>query len=84
MRKRVVFVCYQTDVWHTHTSKVLFGIFNNFPNLVRGIKSVYKISDYQVGLLKDINQTQSSSDDEDGDYPGEFVIEEVEINTIQI
>lgn len=84
-----VILVHQTDVWHTHASKKLLAVCTSKEIAINVIKKFIKdaynarLTDHNIYLLNTINQTQSSSDDK---YPfeGEFVLEEIILNTIQL
>lgn len=88
MSKELTLV-YQTDEWHSHSSKVLVAVCTSKKRAISTIKNFIKDA-YKAKLTEDdiynlgnIDQTQSSSD---AKYPfeGEFVLESVTTNTILI
>lgn len=88
MSKQLTLV-YQTDAWHTHASKVLVAVCTSKKRAITTIKKFIKkeyngkLTEYDLELLNDINQTQSDSD---AKYPfeGEFILETVNTNEVLI
>jgi hypothetical protein len=72
---------YNTDIWHTHTSKQPIGVFTDKQAAIDALTQRYAISEQQKINLWLFNQTQSTSDEEPA-YDGEFVLEDCPLNTI--
>jgi hypothetical protein len=75
------YLIYKTDVWHSHKSKELIGIATTQVHLIRLIrqqckKENVKLTDEDKYQLSIIKQTQGYSG------TGEFLIEEIDINTL--
>lgn len=73
---KTVYIVFSTDAWHSHTSKVLFGVFTSHEIAVKTIKKTHKLNEWDITSLCDINQTQGRNTN--------FVIEEITINTALI
>lgn len=76
-----VFLVYKTDVWHTHDSRDLIGIGTSHQTAVTIVKKQAEkegavINEDDIYNIVNISQTQSYSGD------GEFLIEEIEVNTL--
>ena len=78
--KNSVFVLFYCDAWHSHSSKRICGVYDDFDNAFDAAKIVAKKSEegkikkYDKELLKSINQTQNRSEN--------YIIEELEINKL--
>lgn len=85
---RQITLVFQTDEWHSHSSKVLIAACTSKKRAISTIKKFVKeeykgkLDEDDVYNLNHINQTQSSSDNING-FEGEFVIEEITLNEIQ-
>ncbi len=77
---------YQTDNWHTHSSRVLIAVCDSKQKAIDTIDQYvfdkYKacLTEHDEELLNSIGQTQG--DASDNPFEGEFIIEEVTINKI--
>lgn len=76
-----IFLVYKTDVWHSYNSRVIIGVCTTLENVFKVIKQQAKKEGFKITKenLEDLNhmeQTQSYKGE------GEFVFEEMEINTL--
>ena len=77
-----MFLIYNTDVWHTHGSKKLIGLSESKDKAINLCEQYAErenetLSQDSIFNLKNILQTQEY------DETGEFLIEKIEINTLQ-
>lgn len=76
-----VFIVYKTDLWHSYESRDLIGIGTSIISALaicyqQAKKEGSKISDGEAWNLENLKQTQGY------DGEGEFVIEEVQTDTL--
>jgi hypothetical protein len=87
---RQITLVYQTDVWHTHKSRVLIAICEEKGSAIETIgKYVYDkykaiLTEHDEFMLNTQNQTQGDTSDPANPFEGEFVLEEVTLNDILI
>lgn len=74
-------IIYSTDIWHTHTSKQLIGVFTDKQAAIDALSQQHAISEQQKINLWLFNQTQTNSDEETT-YDGEFVLEDHAMNAL--
>lgn len=77
MEQTTIYLCYNTDNWHTHQSMThdnLIYISDNLEDCITKLKKHFSLAEWQCQQLRNIQQTQASGEDDKSQLIGNIYI----------